>query len=356
MSRTFVLVLLGLGLAALGCETDSGNSPPRYPPQGPGYYGGQPPPGYPQQPGYPPQPGQPGQPGQVPGQAAGGNPAQPAQLPPVAYDPINAVDVNYLRGRAQAVMQELISNLDATKQSKVAGIPLVVDDTPGDVNAFAACTQGGKAVMAITDGLLDIAAHLARCKATDEIFHTNKLDPYIQFVAQNQKPGQPIVHPQPAFFDATQDSNGNKVKRQHDIFDEEIGFILGHELGHHYLGHLPCTAGGGAITAADVSHVLSSVIPVFNQPNEIAADIAGTQSVLTTGKKRAPAAYQWTENGGLLTMRFFSGIDTMSPIDVVFGFERTHPPPQIRIPIIQQTAANWRSSGGQTWQIPGLPF
>jgi Peptidase family M48 len=361
---TYILVLVGLALAA--CEMDSGNSRPPQQPYGYGYPPGQYPPGqYP--PGqYPPGQYPPGQypPGQYPpGQPPPGQPtaappatAAPQALPAVAYDPINADDINFMRGRAQGIMQELESALDSSKQSKVNGIPLVFDDTPGDVNAFAACTQSGKSLLAITDGLLDVSANLARARATDETFHTNKTNQYIQFVAQNQKPGQPLVHPAANFWDPGQDTNGNKVKRQHDVFDEEVGFILGHELGHHYLGHLPCTAsGGGGVTAAEVSHVLTGVVPAFNQPNEIAADIAGTNNVLGTGQKRAPA-YKWTEGGALLTMQFFQGLDQMSPVDVVFGFERSHPPPQIRIPIIQQTASNYRSTGGKGWSIPGLPF
>jgi hypothetical protein len=351
--KSCLFVLLGLCL--VGCEMDSGNSRPPQQPYGYGYPPGQYPPGqYP--PGqYPPgyRPGQPPPPGQP--TAAPPPTAAPQALPPVAYDPINADDINFMRTRAQGIMAELEGALDSTKQSKVSGIPLVFDDTPGDVNAFAACTQSGKSLLAVTDGLLDVSANLARARATDEIFHTNKTDQYIQFVATNQKPNQPLVHPAPSFWDPTQDTNGQKVKRQHDIYDEEVGFVIGHELGHHYLGHLPCTATGGGVTAAEVSHVLSGVIPAFNQPNEVAADIAGTNNVLATGAKRAPA-YRWTEGGALLTMHFFEGIDQMSPSSVLFGFERSHPPPQIRIPIIQQAANNYRSTGGKGWTFPGLPF
>ena len=119
-------------------------------------------------------------------------------------------------------------------------------------------------------------------------------------------------------------------------------------VAHHYLNHLPCTAQGG-IGAAELSRVLSSAIPAFNQPNEIAADVGGTQNVLTTG--RAQSGYHWTEEGGLVTMQFFSGLDRLSPIDILFGFERSHPPPEWRIPIIRQTASTWRATGGA-----GLPF
>jgi len=61
--------------------------------------------------------------------------------------------------------------------------------------------------------------------------------------------------------------------------------------------------------------------------------------------------YHLTEGGALLTMQFFAGLDQLKPSDILFGFERDHPPPQLRTPIIQQTAAAWRATGGV-----GLPI
>jgi hypothetical protein len=361
-TRKFSLVALLVATALPGCmESDNqrANYPPGYQQYPPGY---QCPPG--QQCAPPPQ-CQPGQPCPPPGQVAPGQPPpnQPGQppaqnLPPVAYDPINATDINFLRGRAQIVIQELVAALKSGEQSKVSGIPLIIDDKVGEVNAFAACTTGGKKVMAISDGLLDIEAHLAQARANDEIFKTNKTNEYIQLIAKNQKPGSPIVQPPAGFFDPAHQSNGQRVKRQHEILDEEIGFVLGHELAHHYLGHLPCSASGGGVTAAEVGHVLSSAVPFFNQPNEVSADVSGTGNVLDAGARRTAPAYKLTEGGGLLTMQFFAGLDQFSPADIVFGFERSHPPPQIRTPIIQQTASNWRSSGGKSaspFPFP-LPF
>src|SRR5690606_4299127 len=107
-----------------------GQYPPgQYPP------GQAPPPGqYPQTP-----PGQAPPPGQQPGGQV--------PLPAVHNDPINADNIHFLRSRAQVVIQELIAALPQNYKSRVQGIPLVVDDTVGEVNAFAACTAGGKALM-----------------------------------------------------------------------------------------------------------------------------------------------------------------------------------------------------------------
>ncbi|HEY4160099.1 MAG TPA: M48 family metalloprotease [Polyangiaceae bacterium] len=268
-------------------------------------------------------------------------------MPPVPLDPINQVDLGYLRGEAQSILNELVATLPQPQQGRVQGIPLVVDSTAGEVNAFATC-DNGRPAMAITDGLLDIEAHLSAARATDELFGTQKLSQYIALIARNQQPKQPIVQPAPGFFDPTQQADGRKVQRQHQLLEEQIGFVLGHELAHHYLGHLPCTS-QGATPLAQLGQLFSSAVPLFNQPNEVAADMSGINTLLTMGARRPD--YHLTEGGALITMQFFEGLDQMSPVDILFSFENTHPPPQLRLPIIQQTAAAWRTTGGR-----GLPY
>lgn len=294
-----------------------------------------------------PPPVQPGPPTAV---APGAPPTQ------VQGDPIATRDLNFLRQRAQGILSELVGALPPAQQQRVYGIPLVIDDTPGDVNAFAACSSTGRSAMAITDGLLLISAGLSEAQAHDELFQTRKVDEYIHLVATQLEPNRPIPVPPPGFFPASGDSR--IVTRQHQVFDEVTAFVLGHELGHHHLGHLPCTASPDPLGAGDVARVLSSNVPLFNQPNELASDLAGTQNVLVAGRNRAAQGfYGWTENGGLLTMRFFAGFGQLSPGDILTSFERSHPPPQLRVPIIQQAAANFRATGGVTpFPIPGFGF
>ncbi|HYQ00118.1 MAG TPA: M48 family metalloprotease [Polyangiaceae bacterium] len=275
-------------------------------------------------------------------------PAPGVPVAPAVNDPINATDLTFLRGQAQSLLNELVATLPAPQQQRVAGIPLVVDSTVGDVNAFASCTSSGHAAMAITDGLLDIEAHLSQARATDEIFGTHKLNDYIQLIVQQQKPNRPIVQPPLGFFDPTQQVDGRKVLRQHQLLEEQIGFVLGHELAHHYLGHLPCTS-AGQLPIAELGQVLSGSVPLFNQPNEIAADGSGTNTLLTMGFRRS--GYHLTEGGALITMQFFAGLEQFSAGSLIFGFQNSHPPAVIRSPIIQQTAAAWRLTGGR-----GLPY
>jgi hypothetical protein len=270
---------------------------------------------------------------------------------PVAFDPINAVDIPFLRGRAAAVLAELVANLPAPQHARVQSIPLITDATVGEVNAFATCTRDGKTAMAISDGLLDIQAHLAQARAIDELFGQRKVEAYVRFIAQTQRPKTPIAQPPAGMFEPAQTNDSRKVARQHEVLDEQIAFVLGHELAHHYLGHLPCTASTG-LNAAEVARVLSDAVPLFNQPYEVAADMAGINNCLTTGAHRA--GYKFTEGGALLTMQFFAGMDQLSAVDILFAFERTHPAPAVRTPIIQQTAAAWRSTGGRGLPVIGF--
>jgi Zn-dependent protease with chaperone function len=262
-------------------------------------------------------------------------------------DPINVHDIAFLRRRAEQLLAELVAALPQPQQARVSGIPLVVDATPGEVNAFASCS-GARSAMAISDGLLQISSQLARFRAADELSGTNKVGEYISIIARGARPKRPLPEVPPGFIDPRIDLDPRKVARQYQLLDEQIAFVIGHELGHHYLGHLPCTAGGG-LTLADINVVLSSAVPGFNQPNELAADVVGTNNALTMGARRSD--YRLTEGGALLSLQFFAALDQLTPADILFGFERSHPPPQLRTPVIQQTAAAWRATGGR-----GLPI
>lgn len=344
----FFLTATTLALS-LSCASDSKT---QRPPQGPAPYGPQPYYGNPNP--YGPQQSY----GAPPPQAPYGPPPAPTYAPPPSApmpsftgpDPIATGNVPWLRQRAGALMQELVSVLPDDAKRRVQSVPLVVDDTPGEVNAFAACVKGGP-ILSVSDGLLDIAGHLAAARANDDVFRTAKVNDYITFLARTMKPNQPIPEPPPGFFDPRQLSDPARVQREQAVFDEVVGFVIGHELGHHRLGHLPCTGSPGPFGIGEVARGLSSSVPVFNQPNELAADAAGTNHILIMGSRRA--GYHLTEAGGLLIMQFFESVDQMSPEDILFSFDRTHPPAQVRIPVIQQTANFYRISGG--WlPIPGF--
>lgn len=282
-------------------------------------------------------------------------PSQPGAAGPVYGDPLNALDIGFMRQRAGSVLAELRAALPQQQASQMAGVPLLFDETPGDVNAFAACTENGP-LMAITDGLLEISAQMARSKATDEFFGTSKLRDYMALVSREQQRNQPIVRPAPGFFEQHQDVDGRKVARQHDLFDEQVAFILGHELAHHYLQHTGCVgASGGLFNPAAIGRVLSNAVEVFNQPNELASDTNGVTNLLNAG--RARAGTKWTEEGAMMTLQFFAALMQMDPADrLLFAFQASHPPPELRVPVVQNAAQQWRATGGASTSPLPLPL
>jgi hypothetical protein len=248
------------------------------------------------------------------------------------------------QAEARAVARELVSNLSAQNQALVATIPLVFDPT-ADVNAFAGCDDGGAPFVAGTEGLLEAIDAISQTKAADEQFGTHTYDAYTSAVApalvsgNGASPMLPAgIVPPAAWADPV------RISRAHEIFDEMVAFTFGHELSHHYLGHTGCAHGqpqGVPPAVADLGRLLSSAVPLFNQPNEIAADSNGCINMLDSGRARAAQAYRWNEEGGLWLLDFFSRLERASGASPLLGFLRTHPNPGLRFPIVQGVATTW---------------
>ncbi len=262
-------------------------------------------------------------------------------------DPIVADDVPWMRQRTTAIYGILKAALTGEEASNVAQIPLVFDPAP-EINAFAACLKTGAALVAFTDRLMAIQAHLARASATDEVFGTKKATEYENHVVASRGNSKPPA----GLFDPAQDRDRRKLARQHQLFDEAVAFTLGHELAHHYLKHTGCIGNDRTqATTADLGRTLSRQLPAFNQVNESSSDTYGVHNVLTAGKKQSPA---WTERGGLLTFQLFRALRrNESVLDGVLDFHRTHPHPDVRAPIVEAAAEAWRLTGGI--KLPAIP-
>lgn len=253
----------------------------------------------------------------------------PVADPRAAVDPINRLHVAQLEAHTRTVLGDLVAVLPADKRALVEGYALVFDNELGDVNAYSTCGTGGEPILSVSDGMLLVAAHLAMSTATDEVFQTEKRSAYLDWISEHgAKP------PPPGFYAPAFHTDREKVARQREIFDEQIAFILGHELAHHYLGHLRCDA-------LDLD--AAPDVPLFEQAEELAADVAAVKNLLSAGAQRA--GYEWTEAGALLVLSAFHARMNVSVRTVVFAFERTHPLPALRMPLITTTADLWKVSG-----------
>ncbi len=242
--------------------------------------------------------------------------------------------------------KELVANLSADYQARVATVPIVFDPNPNDVNAFAACDNGNAPFVAATEGLLDAIDAIAETRATDELFGTQTYQAYASLVAPRivSKGGGSALLPAgviaPVYW-----VDPRRISRAHEIFDEMVAFTFGHELSHHYLGHTGCAMQQAAAlpqVMAQIGQLLTSGPPSFNQPNEILADNYGCRNMLDAGRARSSVAYRWTEYGALWLLDFFERLSRASGTIPLVSILLSHPDPALRIPLVQGAAASWR--------------
>jgi hypothetical protein len=249
--------------------------------------------------------------------------------------------------RTTELLAELVAALPDGPRGKVQGIPFRVEPEPAEINAYAGCERG-RPFMAVTDGLLLAVDALARTRAHDEVFGTRTADRYASEVVPTllrdprATPALPanMLPPATAF-----DPRVSSLARQRA--EEALGFTLAHEVAHHHLGHTGCANGESAFgqNAAQLGHLATSILPGLNQPNELAADNAGVWNLLDAGRRR-PSGPRLTEQGGLMLLGFFgqlsaaSGARPLHPAAIL----KSHPNPQLRIPIVQNVAALWAQS------------
>lgn len=314
--------------------------PPANPPPQQGY--NQP---YPQQPyPYPPQPQNQPQPPQNQPQLPPQTPPQnPPQNQPVAT-PLLAPLFGALmwQAEARAILAELISHLDPTFAARVRGIPMAFDPDVTEINAFAGCDDSGSAFMAGTEGLLEAVDAIAQTQATDELYGTQTYEAYLQVIIPRILKADDKLGPAlplgsiPAQYTLVP----QRLSRAHEIWDDVIAFTFGHELAHHYLGHTGCAVGQSqGPSPAAIGRLASQVIPLLNQPNEVAADNYGLIDVLDTGRARRPA-FQWSERGALTLLQFFDRLERASGQAYV-AFLLSHPNSVFRMTIVRGAAAVW---------------
>ncbi|MEZ4392706.1 MAG: M48 family metalloprotease [Polyangiales bacterium] len=276
-----------------------------------------------------------------------------AAAPPGSYDASGALTPAFQRSEVTSVFNELVAALPESERRRIVGIPLSVREQGNEPNAAAGCTRG-RSYMMITSALLTIIAASSEAKAWDELTNERRVEGYYTAVANVIRQHQPVIGITPGWLSGPMALDPRKLARQRHLFDEQVAFVLGHELAHHYRGHTPCASGGPAspsdVTAEELTRVASTVVPPFNQPMETEADQWGITNTLDAGRNRQGG--DWNEEGAMLSLDFFAHLSRFNPAT---AFLRTHPHPNLRKPIIQAMAGNWRNGGRPTQVIPGMP-
>lgn len=341
VAAAIAVTALPFAFGACRASTQASTQPPaQAPPYAPAPYG-------PQYPPYPPYP--------QPSPSYGLPPSSPPQTPPAPQQQQRPllpplVGAAMMQQEVQSVLAELVSSLSQQNQALVRGIPLVFDPTI-EVNAFAGCDEQGAPFLAATAGILEAVDAIAQTKATDELFGTQTYEAYASAVLPQIARGDRARAALPSgIIPASLGPDPRRWSRARELFDDVMAFTFGHELAHHYLGHTGCAKGQPMGPGPDPTRIgrLLSVVPIFNQAGEAAADSAGTMNALDAGRARRPR-YEWSERGGVLLLDYFARIEragggggVLSLLNPV-QFLRTHPNPLARIPLVQTVAGTWRA-------------
>jgi hypothetical protein len=246
-----------------------------------------------------------------------------------------------MQQEVRVIIGELIAVLPPDRQAKVRGIPVLADPAL-EVNAFAGC-ENGSAFMATTDGFLHAADAIGQTRATDELFGTKTYDQYMSQtlprIIRDEKtsPALPagIIPPQYLLDPA-------RLSRAREIFQDMVAFTMGHELGHHYLGHTGCANGQPANLLSQLGRLGSRLVPVWSQFDESSSDTAGAVNALDAGYTRRPQ-FRWSEQGGVYLFDFFArleqtaGGNVMNPLNLL----RSHPFPSMRPQWMRPTVEDW---------------
>jgi hypothetical protein len=364
--RAFSILLLApcllLGCGLLSSDDDDPAPPP--PPAPPVEVAPPPPPPPPAEPPPPQQtggftfPGLEGLPMPIPlPDANAPDPAAPARgsLPAVApgtYDASGHLTRAFLEQQTRAIHQALVASLDPRDNERVREIPFEIVDEAREPNAAAACTRATRSpLMMITAAMLELAAGIAETKAYDEVAGTQTYEQYVTAVIEQVRGRQPVTGPNPTAHVAPYALDAHKLSRQRHLFEQQIAFIIGHELAHHYRGHTNCVGGRteAEVQRDELIQVLAHVVPPFSQPREVEADMWGVVDVLEAGRSRTDGA--WTQEGALVNLDFFRRLSDQGGSELLLAFLSTHPPALVRIPIVRATAQQWRPG----WRPPALP-
>jgi hypothetical protein len=262
----------------------------------------------------------------------------PTNLSPAPL--LSPLAASAMHQEVRGVLDELIAHLPPPQTSRVKGIPLKLDPSPNEINAYAGCDAQGKPFLAGTEGLLHAMFAIAETKACDEIDGAHSYDAYVAAITPvltAQNPGSPQL-PQNV-LPAQCVVDPRVLSRARETFDDIAAFTFGHELAHHYLGHTGCAINDSPFTQglATVEHLSQQLVPAFNQPNEIAADTAGLYNVMDTGRARRPR-FEYSEKGGMMLLDFFAHLEGSGGL---ITFTRSHPPSGTREGWVRTAATTW---------------
>lgn len=242
------------------------------------------------------------------------------------------------------IIAELILHLPPEQASRVQGMPVEFEHTD-EINAFAGCDENGPFIEGTT-GFLDVANGLAQTLAADQLFGLQTHEAYARQVVDKVMDDKPNLYYDLSNLPPETALDKKRLSRAHEIFDDIVAFTFGHELAHHYLGHTPCAAKTDMErNLARLGDIATRFAPMLNQPAEVAADQAGIQNVMITG--RARTSHPLDEGGARMLLTFFDRLEQAAGQgnrSLLKSFLMTHPPSALRLRVLNDAVARFHAS------------
>lgn len=273
-----------------------------------------------------------------------------AAPPAGAVDAAGAITQGWAEARTSALHAELLESVFADQRARVQAIPFHVVSDRQEPNAAAGCSERRAPMLMITSAMVTVCAASAEARAYDELAGTNTLETYAQALLDDLRSGRAVRPLDRSLVTGPIASDPRKLAREIHLYDQQVAFILGHELAHHYRGHTGCAEAGATTASAreaeDLQRGLANAASPLEQPFEVEADVWGITNVLERGRARTGGA--WSEEGALLSLEVFRHFGPLAQGGLAAGgmdpgvFLSTHPPSELRAPVVQQAAAMYR--------------
>lgn len=269
-----------------------------------------------------------------------------AAPPAEAIEASGALHPGWAEQRVHAIHGELLRTLFAEQRARVARIPLHVLSDRDVPNAAAGCSGAGAPMVVITSAMITVAAASAEARAHDELAGTDTLGAYATSLRDALRGRTHVPSLERATISTALAHDPRKLARTLQLFDAQLAFVLAHELAHHYRGHTGCAPTGEASASARDAEALqrglAAAAPMLEQPFEVEADVWGVANVLERGVGAGgglEGGGPWNEQGALLSLEVFRHLGPLASGRLeVAVFLTTHPPSELRAPVIVQAA------------------
>jgi hypothetical protein len=195
-----------------------------------------------------------------------------------------------LRDDASSELGALVASLEEEHALALRGIYVAFELSRIDVAAFPACDDDGDYVVVVSQGLLELIAHVAFADASDRLRGTHLLPEYGLLLARSQRLDIPPLPP--PVTDARVAVNTERVARA--FVADALAWVVADEVAHASLGHFACPSPTATHEADDDvwterEHLEGLTLAPGRMTDLEAADLWAARALRSSGRSLVPA-------------------------------------------------------------------